>query len=151
MISFFRSLIHSFIQQTEASHMVNYPPRSLLTVSVPIPSPELCVLFQQQTSVALLGNLHPGNPHGDFTNDCGVIGNQKAPDSWPLIRKSESAGCSVMSIWSCPLYSPRNSPGQNTRVGSLPLLQGNFPIQGSNPDLPHCRRILYQLSHKGNL
>ena len=26
--------------------------------------------------------------------------------------------------------------------------QGIFPIQGSNPGLPHCRQILYQLSHK---
>ena len=45
------------------------------------------------------------------------------------------------------LYSPWNSPGQNTRVGSLSLLQGIFPTQGSNPGLPHCR-LLYQLSHK---
>jgi len=35
-------------------------------------------------------------------------------------------------------------------VGSLSLLQGIFPTQGSNPGLPHCRRILYQLSHKGS-
>ena len=35
-----------------------------------------------------------------------------------------------------------NSPGQNTGVGSLSLLQGIFPTQGSNPDLPHCRWIL---------
>ena len=41
-----------------------------------------------------------------------------------------------------------NSPGQNTGVGSLSLLQGIFPTQGSNPDLPHCRQILYRLSHK---
>ena len=40
------------------------------------------------------------------------------------------------------------SPGQNTGVGSLSLLQGIFPTQGSNPGLPHCRWILYQLSHK---
>ena len=46
------------------------------------------------------------------------------------------------------LYSPWNSPGQNTRVGSHSLLQGIFLTQGSNPGLPHCRRILYQLSHK---
>ena len=39
---------------------------------------------------------------------------------------------------------------QNTGVGSLSLLQGIFPIQGSNPALPHHRGILYQLSHKGN-
>ena len=43
-----------------------------------------------------------------------------------------------------------NSPGQNTGVGSLSLLQGIFPTQGSNPGLPHCRWILYQLSHKGS-
>ena len=58
---------------------------------------------------------------------------------------------------SCPtlcdprgLYSPWNSPGQNTGVGSLSLLQGIFPTQGLNPGLPQCRRILYQLSHKGS-
>ena len=48
------------------------------------------------------------------------------------------------------LYSPWNSPGQNTGVGSLSLLQGIFPTQGSNPGLPHCRQILYQLSHQGS-
>ena len=46
------------------------------------------------------------------------------------------------------LYSPWNSPGQNTGVGSLPLLQGIFPTPGSNPGLLHCRWILYLLSHK---
>ena len=45
------------------------------------------------------------------------------------------------------LYSPWNFPGQNTGVGSYSLLQGIFPTQGSNPGLPHCRQILYQLSH----
>ena len=35
-------------------------------------------------------------------------------------------------------------------VGSLSLLQGIFPSQGSNSGLPHCRWILYHLSHKGN-
>ena len=40
--------------------------------------------------------------------------------------------------------------GQNTAVGSLALLQGIFPTQESNLSLPHCRQILYQLSHKGS-
>ena len=44
------------------------------------------------------------------------------------------------------LYSPWNSPGQNTGVGSLSLLQGIFPSQGMNPGLPYCRQILYQCS-----
>ena len=48
------------------------------------------------------------------------------------------------------LYSPWNSLGQNTEVGSLSLLQGIFPTQGSNPRLPRCRQILNQLSHKGS-
>ena len=48
------------------------------------------------------------------------------------------------------LYSPWNSPGQNTGVGSRSLLQGIFPTQGSNLGLPHCRWILYQLSHQGS-
>ena len=47
-------------------------------------------------------------------------------------------------------HSPWNSPGQNTGVGILSHLQGIFPTQGSNPSLPHCRRILYQLSHQGS-
>ena len=46
------------------------------------------------------------------------------------------------------LYSPWDPPGQNTGVGSLSLLQGIFPTYGSNPGLPHCRWILYQLSHR---
>ena len=64
--------------------------------------------------------------------------------------KSESR--SVMSDSWQPhgLYSPWNSPGQNTRVGSLSLLQGIFPTQESNQDLLHCRWILDQLSYQGS-
>ena len=60
--------------------------------------------------------------------------------------------CLVKSDSSQPhgLYSPWNSAGQNTGVGSLSLLQGIFPTQGLNPGLWHCRQILYQLSHKGS-
>ena len=63
---------------------------------------------------------------------------------------SESESHSVVSdsLWSDGLYSPWYSPGQNIGVGSLSFLQGIFPTQGSNPGLPHCRRILYQLSYK---
>ena len=54
------------------------------------------------------------------------------------------------SLWPHKLYSPWNSPGRNTGGGSLSLLQGIIPTQGSKPGLPHCRQILYQLSHKGS-
>ena len=53
-------------------------------------------------------------------------------------------------LWSHGLYGPQSSPGQNTGVGCLSLLQGIFPTQGSNPGLPHCRQFLYLLSHKGS-
>ena len=44
---------------------------------------------------------------------------------------------------------PWDSPDKNTGVGCHALLQGIFPTQGSNPGLPHCRWILYHLSHQG--
>ena len=37
------------------------------------------------------------------------------------------------------LCGPKNSPGQNIREGSHSLIQGIFPVQGSNPGLPHFR------------
>ena len=43
-----------------------------------------------------------------------------------------------------------DSPGKNTGVSCHALLQGFFPTQGSTPGLPHCRRILYHVSHQGS-
>ena len=65
------------------------------------------------------------------------------------------------SLWPHGLYSPWNSPGQNTGVpfpfSLLPfpfpfpsLGKGIFPTPGLNPGLPHCGNILYQLSHNGS-
>ena len=66
------------------------------------------------------------------------------------VKWSESHSVMSDSLQPHGLYSPRNSPVQNTGVGSLSLLQGIFPTQGSNPGLPNCRQILYQLSHQGS-
>ena len=70
-----------------------------------------------------------------------------------ILSKWKKVSHSVMSdsLWSHGLYSQWDSPGQNTGVGGLSLLQGIVPTQGSNPGLPHHRRILYQLSHQGSL
>ena len=38
-------------------------------------------------------------------------------------------------------------PGKSTGVGCHFLLQGIFPTQGLNSGFPHCRQILYHLSH----
>ena len=64
----------------------------------------------------------------------------------------ENESHSLVSNSSQPygLYSPWNSPEQNTGVGSLSLLQGIFPTLWLNPGLPHGRQILYQLSHQGS-
>ena len=83
---------------------------------------------------------------------CGVA------QSWTRLKRLSSSSSDVAVVKGAqlcptlfnPMDSPWNSPGQNTRVGSRTLLQGIFPTQGSNPGLPHCRRILYQLSHKGS-
>ena len=70
---------------------------------------------------------------------------------------NESVSRSVVSdslqpngLWTCSLPLPWNSPGKNTEVGSHFLLHGVFPIQGSNPGLPHCRQILYLWATRGD-
>ena len=71
--------------------------------------------------------------------------------------KSLAPLCEVKVSQSCPaLWGPTVcivhgiSPGQSTGVGSLFLLQETFPTQLLNPGLPHCRQILYELSHQGS-
>ena len=97
---------------------------------------ELSWFFYNPTDV---GNLISGS--SAFKLDSGSI----------TIMKVKVKSHSVMSNSLQPhgLYNPWNSPGQNTGVGSLSLLQGIFSIQGYNTGLPHCRQILYQLILKG--
>ena len=63
---------------------------------------------------------------------------------------NESLSVSSDSLWPHGLQCPWDSPDQNAGVSSCSLLQGIFPGQGSNPGLPNCRRILYQLSYQGS-
>ena len=66
----------------------------------------------------------------------------------------------VLADQSCPtlcdpmeptsLLCPWSSPGKNTRVCCHFLLQGILMTLGSNPDLLHCRQILYHQSPPGN-
>ena len=65
--------------------------------------------------------------------------------------------CSVVSdsLWPLGLkptrlLCPRDSSGKNTGVGCHAHLQVIFPTRGLNPDLLHCRRILFCLSHQGS-
>ena len=84
-----------------------------------------------------------------------------------VVRNWLSAGQVCAVLWlvaqSCPtLRDPVDCtpPGSSihgilqARIlewGGHVLLQGIFPTQGLNPGLPHCRRILYCLSHQGSL
>ena len=83
-------------------------------------------------------------------------------EEYNLVTFLLNFSCAVLClvIQSCPtLCDPMDcsppgssvcgdSPGQNTAVGSLALLQGIFPTQGLNLGLPHCWQILYCLSHQ---
>ena len=74
-----------------------------------------------------------------------------------------AAAAAAKSLQSCPtlcdphrrqparLPCPWDSPGKNTGVGCYFLLQEIFPTQGLNPGLPHCRQMLYHMSHQGSL
>ena len=68
------------------------------------------------------------------------------------VIENESESHSVVSDSLRPhgLYSPLNSPGQNTGLGSLSLLQGIFPTQGLNPFLLYWQMDSLQLSHQGS-
>ena len=83
---------------------------------------------------------------------------------WGFSRQEDWSGlsCASPEDLSNPGIKPRSPalqadsllsepPGKpkNTGVGSLSLLQGNFPTQELNWGLLHCRLILYQLSYEG--
>jgi len=97
------------------------------------------------------------------TNDCSLMCTKRAikmrNHSWEWytrllktgeVKWSESGSVVSDSLQPHGLYSPWNSPGQNAEVGSVPLSRGIFPTHELNPGLPHCRQILYQLSHEGS-
>ena len=56
------------------------------------------------------------------------------------------------TLWTVAYQAPpfMDSPGKSIGEGSLSLLQMIFPTQGLNSGLPHCKCILYQLSHQGS-
>ena len=77
-------------------------------------------------------------------------GHTMSPLKLMLPCESESGSVVSNSLGPHGLYNSWNSPGKNSGVGSLSLLQGIFPTHGSNPGLPNWRQILYQVSHKGS-
>ena len=95
----------------------------------------------------------PGMKPTSLVSSALASGSFTTSATWGLqdeVKWSESRSVLSDSLWPHGLHRPRNSPGQNTRVGSLSLLQGIIPPQGLNPGLLHYRRILYQLTHRGS-
>ena len=83
-----------------------------------------------------------------------IIWHQSAANNRPLwfyscVKVEVAQSCLTVSPRT--IYSPWNSPGQNTGVDSLSLFQWICPTQESNQDLLHCKWILYQLSYQGIL
>ena len=122
------------------------------------------ILIKWKTSFVLILFLSNGNKRD-------VWGTTQLLRSWTLIRHKhlyflfhvdfltvyyhwrEEVKWKLLSrVWLFETpWTVRNSLGRNTGVGSLSLLLGIFPTQRVNPGLLHCRRILYQLNHKGLL
>ena len=93
---------------------------------------------QSLTSLALAGSSLPLEPpRKSHLTSMGVLFSQSC-----LIL------CSPMDC-SLPDSSVHwDSPGKNTGVGGHSLLHRISPTQGSNPGLPHCRKVLYCLNHQ---
>ena len=78
-----------------------------------------------------------------------------APLSWSSVRKENEVAqlsptlSDPMDCSTTRLLRPRNFPGKSTGVDCHFLLQGIFPTWELNPGLPHCRQMLYHLSHQG--
>ena len=60
-------------------------------------------------------------------------------------RVPSEVKCEVKVAQSCLTLcdSPWNSPGENTGMGNISLLQRIFKTQGLNPGVSLCRQILY--------
>ena len=106
----------------------------------------IMVLEKTLESPLACREIQPVHPKGDqswvFIGGADV--EAETPILWQPCDARWGESCSVVSDSLRPhgLYSPWNYLGQNTGVGSLFLFQEIFPTQGSNPGLPHCRKIL---------
>ena len=102
-------------------------------------------------------------PPGDLPNpginprlawQAGSLPLQSSHEQNQVKERKKEKSLSRVQLFATPwtvALCPWDSPGKNTGVGCHFLLQGIFPIQGSNPGLPHGRQMLYPLSHQGRV
>ena len=87
-----------------------------------------------------LENPRDGEPGGLLS-----MGSQRVGYDWSDLTAAAAPVvlCNPMACNPPGSSVPGDSPGKNAGVGCHALLQGIFPTQGSNPGLPHCRRIFF--------
>ena len=141
------ALFIEFSRQEYWSGLPFPPPRDL-------PNPRIKPRSSALQTDSLPSEL-PGKPSGEYKKGLSLsigdmINEMSLIQSRCLVTQSWPALCDPMDC-SLPGSSVHgDSPGKNTGTGLHALLQGIFPTQESNPDLPHCRRILYCLSYQGS-
>ena len=137
-----RSVFIPIPKKGNAKARSNYHTTALISYASKVMLRNLQARFQQYKNWELPG-VQAEFWRGRGTRD------QIANIYWIMEKESESEHRSVVSgsLWPHGLYSPWNSPGQNTGVASLSLLLWIFPTQGLNPALSHCRNSLY-LQHR---
>ena len=69
---------------------------------------------------------------------------------WKWSRSVVSDSLQPHGLHPTTLLCPWDFPGKSTGMGCHFLPQRIFPTQGSNLGLPHCRQMLYHLSHQGS-
>ena len=102
----------------------------------------LCLITQ--SCLTLCDPMHCSLPGSSVHGDSPGKNTSPGDFSDPGIK----SGSPALQVYSLPSEPPGKL--KNTGVGRLSLLQGIFPTQKSNQDLPHCQQILYQLSYQGS-
>ena len=120
--------------------------------------------FQSQVEMLLSFSINKGGQGtreaGDVTQDHTVQENNLKKMyiyiCCCLVTKSCPTLLRPHGLWPARLLCPWDSPSKNNEVGCHFLHQGIFPTEELNLYLlhcrrsPHCRQILYCLSHQGS-
>ena len=160
---------HPFVVQSLSCAWLSATPETASTSGIPVLHHLLEVAQIHVCRVGDAVNYHVQNRWlvGSYSTAQGALwwpggaGESEVQEEGDICRHSvcvcvcvcETVGHSVLSnsLWPnelqpSKLLCPWNSPGQNTGVSSLSLLQEIFPTQGLNPGHLHCRQTLYHLS-----
>ena len=115
--------------------------------------------WKGQETMTNSGAMFNSHPRLNYLKTFPIERNQTSFQVWVGIVPEESRPSShtrkhirrLKSTWRCPYWTKRTiwtSKRLRTTMGFL--LQGLFLTQGSNPGFPHCRQMLYPLSHQGS-